>query len=62
MKGILSVVKDKLVSNDFNHNPHSSNYDSTQTQIVNDRIVRILSWYDNEWGFSCRMCALAKLL
>lgn len=48
------------------HNPHSSNYDSTQTQIVNDRFVRVLSWYDNEWGFSCRMCdttvALAKLL
>jgi glyceraldehyde 3-phosphate dehydrogenase len=66
MKGILSVVRDKLVSIDFNHNPYSSNYDSTQTQIVNDRIVRVLSWYDNEWGFSCRMCdtavALAKLL
>jgi glyceraldehyde 3-phosphate dehydrogenase len=66
MKGILSVVKDKLVSIDFNHNPHSSDYHSTQTQIVNDRIVRVLSWYDNEWGFSCRMCdiavALAKLL
>ena len=48
------------------HNPHSSNYDLTQTQIVNDRLVRVLSWYDNEWGFSCRMCdttvALAKLL
>ncbi len=48
------------------HNPHSSNYDSTQPLIVNDRLVRVLSWYDNEWGFSCRMCdttvALAKLL
>jgi glyceraldehyde 3-phosphate dehydrogenase len=66
MKGSMSVVKDKLVSIDFNHNPYSSNYDSTQTQIVNDRIVRVLSWYDNEWDFSCRMCdtavALAKLL
>jgi len=49
-----------------NHNPYSSNYDSTQTQIVKDRLVRVLSWYDNEWGFSCRMCdtavALAKLI
>ena len=66
LKGILSVVKDKLVSIDFNHNPHSSNFDSTQTQVVNDRLVRILSRYDNEWGFSVRMCdtavALGKLL
>ncbi len=66
MKGILSVVKDKLVSIDFNHNSHSSNFDLSQTQIVNDRLVRVLSWYDNEWGFSCRMSdtavALAKLL
>ncbi len=66
MKGILSVVKDKLVSIDFNHNPHSSNFDLSQTQIVNDRLVRVLSWYDNEWGFSCRMSdtavALSKLL
>ena len=66
MKGILSVVKDKLVSIDFNHNPHSSNFDLSQTQIVNDRLVRVLSWYDNEWRFSCRMSdtavALAKLL
>ena len=49
-----------------NHNPHSLDNDSMQTHIVNDCIVRVLSWYDNERGFSCRPCdtavALAKLL
>jgi glyceraldehyde 3-phosphate dehydrogenase len=59
LKGILSVVKDELVSVDFNHNPHSSNFDTTQTQIVDGRLVRVLSWYDNEWGFSCRMADVA---
>jgi len=66
LKGILSVVKDQLVSVDFNHNPYSSNFDVTQTQIVDGRLVRVLSWYDNEWGFSCRMAdvavAMAKLI
>jgi glyceraldehyde 3-phosphate dehydrogenase len=59
LKGILSVVKDELVSVDFNHNPYSSNFDATQTQIVDGRLVRVLSWYDNEWGFSCRMADVA---
>ena len=66
LKGVLSVVKDQLVSIDFNHNPYSSNFDMTQTQIVDGRLVRVLSWYDNEWGFSCRMSdtavAMGKLL
>ena len=66
LKGVLSVVKDEVVSIDFNHNPHSSNFDLSQTQIVQGRLVRVLSWYDNEWGFSCRMCdtavAMAKLI
>jgi glyceraldehyde 3-phosphate dehydrogenase len=59
LAGILGVVKDELVSVDFNHNPHSSNFDLTQTQIVDGRLVRVLSWYDNEWGFSCRMSDVA---
>jgi glyceraldehyde 3-phosphate dehydrogenase len=59
LKGILSVVKDELVSVDFNHNPHSSNFDISQTQIVDERLARVLSWYDNEWGFSCRMSDVA---
>ncbi len=62
LKGILSVVKDPVVSIDFNHNPHSSNFDLSQTQIVNGRLVRVLSWYDNEWGFSCRMLDTAAVL
>ncbi len=59
LKGILAVVEEELVSIDFNHNPHSSNFDLTQTQIVDGRLVRVLSWYDNEWGFSNRMCDTA---
>ncbi len=59
LKGILGIVRDELVSVDFNHNPHSSNFDLTQTQIVDGRLARVLSWYDNEWGFSCRMADVA---
>jgi glyceraldehyde 3-phosphate dehydrogenase len=62
LKGILSVVNDELVSVDFNHNPYSSNFDLTQTQIVDGRLVRVLSWYDNEWGFSCRMSDVAVVM
>lgn len=66
LKGVLNVVKDEVVSIDFNHNQYSSNYDATQTQIVEGRLVRVLSWYDNEWGFSCRMAdtavAMAKTI
>jgi glyceraldehyde 3-phosphate dehydrogenase len=59
LKGVLGIVKDELVSVDFNHNPYSSNFDVTQTQVVDGRLVRVLSWYDNEWGFSCRMSDVA---
>ena len=59
LKGILSVVDEELVSVDFNHNPYSSNFDLTQTQIVDGKLVRVLSWYDNEWGFSNRMLDVA---
>ena len=44
-----------MVSVDFNHNPNSSTFDLTQTQIVGGKLVRVLSWYDNEWGFANRM-------
>ena len=57
--GILSVNSDPLVSNDFNHNPSSSNFDLTQTQVIDGKFGRVLSWYDNEWGFSNRMCDTA---
>jgi glyceraldehyde 3-phosphate dehydrogenase len=55
LKGVLAVNDEPLVSVDFNHNPHSSIFDLTQTQVVDGTFVRILSWYDNEWGFSNRM-------
>ena len=64
-KGILVTTDEELVSSDFNHNPASSNFDLTQTQVVEGNLVRVLSWYDNEWGFSNRMsdtaAAMAKL-
>jgi glyceraldehyde 3-phosphate dehydrogenase len=66
LKGILAVTNEPLVSIDFNHNPHSSTFDLTQTQIVDGKLVRVLAWYDNEWGFSNRMAdtavAMGKLL
>ena len=66
LKGILAVNFSPLVSKDFNHNPHSSIFDLTQTQVVKKKFCRVLSWYDNEWGFSNRMCdtsiQIAKLI
>ena len=66
LKGILGVTNEPLVSIDFNHNPDSSTFDLTQTQIVDGKLVRVLAWYDNEWGFSNRMAdtavAMGKLL
>ena len=59
LKGILDINQKPLVSKDFNHNPHSSIFDSTQTQVVKGKFSRVLSWYDNEWGFSNRMCDTA---
>ena len=55
LKGILAVNKEQLVSCDFNHNSASSTFDATQTQVIDGTLVRVLSWYDNEWGFSNRM-------
>ena len=59
LKGILDVNQKPLVSKDFNHNPHSSIFDVTQTQVIKGKFIRVLSWYDNEWGFSNRMCDTA---
>lgn len=55
LKGILAYVTEPLVSIDFNTDPHSSNFDSSHTQVIDGTMVRIMSWYDNEWGFSHRM-------
>jgi glyceraldehyde 3-phosphate dehydrogenase len=55
LKGILGYNKDPLVSVDFNHDARSSIFDSTQTRVIGGTLVKVLSWYDNEWGFSNRM-------
>ena len=55
LNGVLAVNDLPLVSIDFNHNPASSIFDETQTKVLEDNFVRVLSWYDNEWGFSNRM-------
>ncbi|MBV9548908.1 MAG: type I glyceraldehyde-3-phosphate dehydrogenase [Alphaproteobacteria bacterium] len=66
LKGILEVVSDKLVSCDFNHNPASSSFALDQTKVMDGNFVSVMSWYDNEWGFSNRMAdtavAMGKLL
>ena len=55
LRGILGCTDKPLVSSDFNHDPHSSTFALNQTQILEGKLVRILTWYDNEWGFSTRM-------
>ena len=62
LRGILGYNTAPLVSIDFNHDPRSSVFDSTQTQVVDGALVRVMSWYDNEWGFSNRMSDTAALL
>ena len=65
LKGILAVTGEPLVSIDFNHNPASSIFALDQTKVLDEKFVRVMSWYDNEWGFSNRMAdtavAMAKL-
>jgi len=60
MKGILQYSEEPLVSVDFLHNSHSSIVDAQLTKCLGDRMVKVFSWYDNEWGFSCRMADLIK--
>jgi glyceraldehyde 3-phosphate dehydrogenase len=55
LKGILAINDEPLVSSDFNHNPHSSIYEAGLTKVTSGNFVKVLSWYDNEWGFSNRM-------
>ena len=59
MKGVLAYTDEPLVSHDFNHEPASSTFALAQTQVIGGKLVRILSWYDNEWGFSSRMADTA---
>lgn len=62
MKGILQFCEEPLVSTDFNGNSHSSIVDSLSTAVIEKRLVKVLSWYDNEWGFSNRMVDLLRLI
>ncbi|WP_407176890.1 type I glyceraldehyde-3-phosphate dehydrogenase [Bradyrhizobium sp. STM 3562] len=66
LKGILGYTTSPNVSIDFNHDPHSSTFHMDQTKVMNGNLVRVMSWYDNEWGFSNRMAdtavAMGKLL
>ena len=59
LKGVLAVNSAQLVSIDFNHNAASATFDLTQTQVIDGKFVRVLAWYDNEWGFSNRMSDVA---
>ena len=62
LEGVLGINELPLVSIDFNHNPHSSVADLTQTDVLDGQFVRVVSWYDNEWGFSCRMLDTAAVM
>jgi len=62
LKGILAYTEEELVSIDFRGNPHSSIVDSGYTRVVGGNCVKVLAWYDNEWGYSCRCVDLIKLL
>ena len=62
LKGILDVARRELVSSDFNHNPHSSIFALDQTRVMDGRMCRVLSWYDNEWAFSNRMLDVAAAM
>ena len=59
---VLEITQEKLVSIDFNHNPASSIVDTTLTNVVGNNMGKISAWYDNEWGFSNRMCDIAQYL
>ncbi len=62
LKGILAYNDEPLVSIDFNHDPHSSTYDAGLTKVMEGNLVKVLSWYDNEWGFSNRMLDMTVAL
>ena len=60
LNGILAVSEEQLVSIDFLHDSHSSTVDAPSTMVIGDTMVKVLSWYDNEWGYSCRVVDLAE--
>jgi len=62
LKGVLAYTEDKLVSIDLNHNPASSTFALDQTKVIDGGLVRVMSWYDNEWGFSNRMADVTAVI
>ena len=62
LRGVLDYTEEKLVSVDFNHDPHSAIFHADQTRVQGDRFARVLAWYDNEWGFANRMLDLAAAM
>jgi len=62
MRGILEYTEEELVSADFKGNPHSSIVDAAYTRVVGSNCVKVLAWYDNEWGYSCRCRDLIKYM
>jgi glyceraldehyde 3-phosphate dehydrogenase len=62
LKGILEYCDEPLVSADFNGNPHSSVFDAPLTKVLGRRLVKVFSWYDNEWGYACRLADVVGLI
>ncbi|HEX8984435.1 MAG TPA: type I glyceraldehyde-3-phosphate dehydrogenase, partial [Bryobacteraceae bacterium] len=62
LKGILAYTEDPVVSSDMLHNPNSSIIDATMTKVLDGNLLKVISWYDNEWGYSCRVVDLAKFM
>ena len=62
LKGVLEYTEDPIVSSDVIGNPHSSVFDAQSTMVLGDKMVKVVSWYDNEWGYSCRTADLCARL
>ncbi|MBN2111819.1 type I glyceraldehyde-3-phosphate dehydrogenase [Candidatus Woesearchaeota archaeon] len=62
LKGIVEYTDEPIVSSDVIHNPHSCIFDSEMTNVIDGKFVKLLGWYDNEWGYSCRMIDIVKLM
>jgi glyceraldehyde 3-phosphate dehydrogenase len=62
LKGVLDIVDEPLVSRDFNHDPASSSFALDQTKVMDGNFLRVMSWYDNEWGFANRMSDTAAAM
>lgn len=62
LRGIMAYTDEPLVSTDFNGNPHSAIVDGLSTMVIDDSMVKVLAWYDNEWGYSCRIADLASYM